>query len=146
MSLGRTLAEEVGRATGPGTVVVEHEGARAEADILDADRLGARIAEVRVNRKDGFDVADEATRLSRRVRSLPERLTPSEVDPRLGGAILRSDPEEMHGGEFFELDLRATGERRLSRHRAVPGSDREKLDFTLTHGQIGRLVDELGDG
>jgi hypothetical protein len=146
MSLGRTLAEELGRATGPGTVVVEHEGRRAEADVLDSDRLGARVAEVRVKRNPGFDVAEEAERLSKRIRSLPERLVPSEVDRGLGGAILRSDPDEMHGGEFFELDVRSTGETRLGRQRAVPGSDREKLDFTLTHGQLGRLVDELGDG
>ena len=143
MSLGRTLAEEMGRVTGPGTIVVEHEGATAEADVLDSDRLGSRIAEVRVRRKEGFDVTDEAARLSKRIRSLPERLLASEIDRGLGGAILRSDPDEMHGGEFFELEIRASGDSRLRRQKATPGMDRENADFTLTHGQLGRLVDEL---
>jgi hypothetical protein len=143
MSLGRTLAEELGRATGPGTVVAEHEGAKAEADIVDTDRLGARITEVRVKRREGFGIAEEATRLSKRIRSLPERLIPSEVDPGLGGAILRSDPDEMNGGEFFELELGSAGDARLRRQKVTPGMDREKADFVLTHGQLGRLVDEL---
>jgi hypothetical protein len=145
MSLGDALIHELARTTSPGTVTAERDGRTAEVDVTDVDRLGVRIREVRVRTGQMTDVVEAAGRLSRQVRSLPERLTPVEADRRLGAATLRTDPDEMRDHEFFTLDLDADGNHRLRRERAMPGADRVPTDWTTTHRQLGRCVDELGD-
>lgn len=143
MSLGDALDRAIDAAKGPGTVHAEADGASAEADVVDADRLGVRCSRVKVTRAAPFDVGTEAAGLPEKIRALPERLVPVEVDPALGGAILRTRPEDLEGGEFFELELRRARDLELRRLKGGPGLDRAPADFTLTRRQLGRLVDDL---
>ncbi|MEQ1568692.1 MAG: hypothetical protein ABMA64_23845 [Myxococcota bacterium] len=126
---------------GGGTVEVPRDGGTAEIDLLDVDRLGVRVRGVRVRRDADVDVATEAARLPDQLRSLPDRVTPVEVAPSLGGARLRTRPEELRGGEYFEVDVepRRTSIRRT---RVTEDGTREPTDWTLTRDQLERLIDE----
>jgi len=142
VSLGRALKEALD-ATNDGVVVVDREGARAEVDVVEVDRLATRVRAVRVHRGVEFDLVAEAPKLAGRVRSLGEDLIPVEVAPTLGGAVLRTKPEHLRDGEFYELEMTGDRDLELRRVRAEPGRDRQPLDFTLTRDQLERLVDEL---
>ncbi len=137
------LGDALDRAIlGPGVVRVEHEGRVAEVDVVDADRLGVRVLRVRVegSASRGPDaVRDAAARLPEALRGLPERMITVEVAPALGGAILRSAPDDVQNREFFEArtDGRVT---ELERVRALP-SGRERVPFTITREALGRIVD-----
>lgn len=123
-----------------GTVRAAEGGVEVEVDVLDVDRLGVKCSRLRVHRAGPLDVAEVAEGLPDRVRALGEALVPVEVDPGLGGAVLRSEPEDH---EFYELGVQASGDLELRRWKGGPGVDREPADFTLTRKQLGRLVDEL---
>lgn len=116
---------------------------RARVDVVEADRLGVRVRGVTVERGEAEPVDGAAERLASRVRSLPERLVPVEVDPGLGGAVLRSRPDEMRGRDFYQLEVDAEGRRGVTRQRPSPGGGREATDWTMTRDQLGRLLDEL---
>lgn len=136
------LREAVDRAldalAGPsGEVAVEADGRRADLDVVDHDRLGVRVRSVRVVRPP-VDVADEAGRLAD-ARGLPDAVVPVEVDRGLGGAILRSAPEDH---EFVEVDVRPDATT-LRRWRAVPGTERAPADVELTRGQLRRLLETI---
>jgi hypothetical protein len=105
------------------------------------DRLGVRVRGVRVDRDADQDVTERARVLPDRLRTLPDRVEPVEVAPSLGGAVLRTRPEDLRGGEYFEVEVgrRSTEVRRV---RVVDG-ERQPSDFTLTREQLGRLLDEL---
>ena len=122
-----------------GAVSVDVDGQRAEVDVVDHDRLGVRIGGVRITHDAPRDVRAEAERLAGE-RGLPDALTPTEIDARLGGAILRSEPENR---EFTEVELRPDTTT-LRRWRAVPGAAREPVDLELSRKQLGRLIDSLG--
>jgi hypothetical protein len=97
---------------------------------------------VRIDRGVDVDIALEAAALPDRVRTLPDRVVPVEVDPGLGGAILRSHPDDMREQEFWELDVRRRSTT-VRKQRVRPDGQREGVDFTLTREQLGRLVDEV---
>jgi hypothetical protein len=139
--LAKALNDALDHTTGPGTAHAELDGARAEVDVVDADRLGVKCSRIKVHRAAPLDVIDAAEELPDRVRALGETLVPVEVDPGLGGAILRSEPED---NEFYELGAHSSGDLELRRFKGGHGVDREPVDFTLTRKQLGRLVDELG--
>jgi len=135
-----TLNEALDALDGAGQVVVNEVGGRTEVDVVEADKLGVRVRELHVAR-DTRDVRSEAEALPDRLRAIPGRVVPVEVDPGLGGAILRTRPENMGRGRFFQLDVRPeqTGIRRF---RVVDG-ERTQEDFTLTREQLRDLVDEV---
>lgn len=139
--LARGLEDALDRGE-TGIVRAEEGGASAEADVVESDRLGVRLRGVRVRRAGPIDVAEEAAALPDRVRSLDERLAPLEVDPGLGGAILRTAPDEVRDGEFYELGVHADGGIDLSRQRTAEAG-REPVDWTMTRRQLGRLLGEL---
>ena len=130
---------------GSGTVAVGNGG--AEVDVTDVDRLGVSVTGVRVRRKGPVDVAREAERLAGGLRCLPERLTPTEVAPSLGGAVLRTRPDELDhrddGLEFFELNVSSGGETDLKRVRVAPDGERSSGRWTMTRDGLGRLLDDL---
>lgn len=128
-------------AAGGGTVEVGRPGGRARIDVVEADRLGVKVRGVVVTRDRAVDVEGEARRLAGGVRALPERLDPVEIAPELGGAILRTKPEDVRRREFFEVGVTPT-ETTVSRQRATPDG-REAADFTLTRDQLDGLLDEL---
>lgn len=131
---------------GGGTVSVQREGTRAKVEVLEADKLGVRVRGVEVTRGRPVDVSEEARALPERLRALPERVAPVEVDPTLGGARLRTRPEELRGREFFEVDV---GVSRTSIRRTKVGEHGERMDtdWTMTREQLDRLIDETsGEG
>jgi len=143
VTLGRALDGALGKKGKTGEVVVEEGGAKAVVDVVDADRLGVTVKRVRVSRAEDRDVAEEAAALPERLRALPERVEPVEVDPGLGGAILRTGPEDMRKREFFQVDV---GERDVEvRRYRVEDEGRGEVDFTMTRGQLEQLIDELKD-
>jgi hypothetical protein len=143
LSLGRAIDEALEAKGASGTVEASADGATAEVDVVDVDRLGVRVRGIRVRRAEPFDVDEEARELPERMRSLPDRIEPVEVDRRLGGAILRSKPEEMRDREFFELGLTGPRDMDLKRLKAEPGQEREPTDWTMSRKGLGRLLDEM---
>jgi hypothetical protein len=124
-----------------GTVGVDRSGATAEVDVIDVDRLGVRVRSVRVVRERPVDLESEARALPDRVRSLPDRLEPVDVDAGLGGARLRTRPDEYHRREYFEVEvepLRTT----IHRTRVDEEGNRAPSDWTMTREQLDRLIDE----
>lgn len=126
-----------------GTVEVDRGAHRAKVEVVDSDRLGVRIRKLEVERDRPVDVAREADALPERVRSLPDRIAPLEVAPSLGGARLRTRPDEFRGKEYFEVDVEPT--RTTVRRTRLGEEGREPADFTLTREQLERLIDEVGD-
>lgn len=144
MKLSEALDEALDdRAGQSGTVEIEDGDARASVDVADCGRLGVKVRGVKVRRGRARDIEQTARELPERLRSLPERVEPVEVDPRLGGATLRSKPEDMQGGEFFQVDVEGERDVEVKRYRARDEGGREPVDWTMTRDQLGRLVDEL---
>lgn len=142
MSLGRTLDQRLTPGMPAGTVGVDApDGGRAEVEVVEVDRLGASVRGVRVRAAEAGSIAGQAARLPDALRSLPERVVPVEVDPGLGGAILRSEPREVRDHEFFEV--RTDG--REATIERVRGEARERVPFTLTREELGRLVERVDD-
>ncbi len=129
----------------PGEVVAEVDGARAEVEVVDLDRLGVTVRRVRVTGED-IGVRRAADALPEALRALPDRLAGVEVDPRLGGAVLRSVPADVrrHGDarEFFEA---RTDGASVVVERARVGQGREVVPWTLTREQLGRIVERTAE-
>lgn len=125
-----------------GTVEVARPGGRAAIDVVEADRLGVKVRRVGVTREHPIAVDAEARRLAEGMRALPERLEPVEIAPELGGAVLRTRPEELRRREFFEVGI-TPGSTTVTRQR-VTDDGRAPADFTLTRDQLDGLLDELG--
>lgn len=127
----------------PGTVRVPGEGGgHAEIDVEKVDRIGVRVRGLRVVHGERRDVADEAKRLTDDLRSLPHRVTPVEVEPRLGGAVLRSRPEEIRRGEHWQIDV-SEGQTGISRQRVGEDGMREPSPWDMTRETLGRVIEEL---
>jgi hypothetical protein len=126
---------------GGGTVTVDRDGAEATVEAVDADRLGVRVKRLRVDRDVPVDIEEEAHSLPDRLRSLPDRVVPIEIAPELGGARLRTRPEELRGREWFEVDVDRDGTS-IRRVRADEDGSRVPVDWTLTREQLDRLIDE----
>lgn len=128
-----------------GRVVVDGEAGTVEVDLSAKGPIGAKVHRVRVEVRGGGSLQVQAGRICERVRGLGERLVPVEVDARLGGGVLRSDPKDMRGRRYYEVGLDGTGAT-LERWRAKDGGGRDREPFELTREQLGRLVDDLAEG
>ena len=148
MSLGKAVDDALDALnpdTPSGTVQAEVQGRSAQVEVADVDRIGVRVRRIRVERDRDYDVERIAEAWPRELRDLPDRVVPVEVDPRMGGASLRSDPDEMRDGRFVDIEVRGrvAEVRRRVRNR---GEVRDDADFTLTREQLGRMVDDLVRG
>ncbi len=130
---------------GGGRVVVDAEAGTAEVDLSSTGPIGAKVHRVRVEAREPGELSSQADGICKRVRGLGERLVPVEVDGRLGGGVLRSDPADMRGKRYFEVGLDEKGAT-LERFRANDDGGRERESFEVTREQLGRLVDDLADG
>jgi hypothetical protein len=117
------------------------EDGSATVDVVEVDRIGVRVREVEVHRSADADVHAEAMAMPERMRTLPDRITPIEVDPQLGGAILRSRPEDMRDREFYEVEIRRR-KTAIRKHRVDAQGDRAPVDWAMTRDQLRRLIDE----
>lgn len=138
------LSEKLdGEIDGKGTVEVESDGKKARADVVDADRIGVVIDRVRVDGAKG-NVGDRSRRLADNLRPGGERLVPVEVDEGLGGGTLRTSPDEVNEGRYYQVDVDKEGAE-LSRHRADAQGKRSNEPFTVTRDQLGEIVDTMAE-
>lgn len=132
MSLARVLDPTLVR----GPVAADHEGHRAEVDVIDVDRLGARVGRIRVTGP-AVDVRVRAEQLPDALeRGLGERLRPIEVAPELGGAVLRG---AVDAGRYFEAQVTPDA----VEIQSIDRDSREAQPFTLTRDQLARVIDGL---
>lgn len=144
-ALENALDHAIDDGSGPGPVVADLDGRSVEVDVVDVDRLGIRVRGVEVQRDRDYDVGGVAERWPSDLRELPDRVEPVEVEPGLGGATLRSRPDERRDDTFVEVEVR--GDRaRVRRMRAPRGGEREDVEWSVTREQLGRLVDTLDRG
>lgn len=136
----RPLDEALDALDGPAEVAVEEPAGTTTIDVVESDRLGVRVRELRIGH-DSRDVVKHAGALPGRVRAVPAHLQPVEVDASLGGATLRTSPDEMRRGRFFEVNVRPD-ETEVHRYRVEQG-ERKREEFTLTRDQLRELIDEV---
>lgn len=138
MSLSKTLDNALQK----GVIKVEHRGGKASVDVVAVGPVGVRVRAIAIDRARDVPVSQAAEELVEQLaRVLPERIEAVEVDPGLGGAVLRTKPSEMRDGEFVEVEVRGSRSVRVRRWR-VDG-ERVPVDWAMTRDQLGRLVDEL---
>ena len=142
MRASEALDAALGAGGGTGRIAAAGDDGAAEIDAVAIGPIGVRVRAVRIGREVDVDVATEAAALPERVRVLSDRMVPVEVDPGLGGAVLRSHPDDMREREFWELDVRRRSTT-VRKQRVMPDGQRETIDFTLTREQLGRLVDQV---
>lgn len=133
------LCDALDKRLRPGRVTADDGEVRAEVDVEDVDRLGVSVHGVRVRGAAPRELRGCVDRLPDALDVLADPVTPVEVAPALGGAILRSAPKRR---EFYEV--RTDGhEVSVERHRVGPDG-RARVPFTLTREQLGRLVEGVG--
>ena len=142
MSLSHAIAEALDKKS-EGTVTAEHGGAKAHVDVVASGPVGVRVRGVKIERGRDVPIEQAAEELPGQLAGvLPERIKAVEVDAGLGGAVLRTKPEEMRGREFVEVEV--TDTRKVDIRRWAVGEEgREARDWAMTRDALGRLVDEL---
>jgi hypothetical protein len=130
---------------GSGRVLVDGVAGSVEVDLSAMGPIGAKVHRVRVESLAPGSLDQQAVGICGRVRGLGERLVAVELDERLGGGMLRSDPGDMRGKRYFEVGLDGRGAT-LERWKAKPDGGRERESFEVTREQLGRLVDDLAEG
>ncbi len=135
-----TLDKALDGLDGPGIIEVEEAGGKTRVDVVETDRLGVRVRGIHVGHGER-DMQRVAEVLPGAVRAIPGRLVPVEVAPVLGGATLRTRPEDMRRKQFFEVEVRKGGTD-IRRYQVKDGS-REGRDWTMTREQLRDLVDEV---
>ncbi len=141
MRASEALEAALDGASGSGRIRATGDDGTAEIDAVAIGPIGVRVREVTVGRDADIDISEEAEALPDRLRSLPHRVVPIEVDPDLGGAILRSRPQDMRDGEFWEVDVRRR-RTTVRKQRVREDGHREPAEFALTREQLQRLIDE----
>lgn len=143
------IAEALDQAVqAPGPVELTAAGpdgipAHIAVDVDEVGPIGVRIRRLRVQSPPGASLGDRAERLASRLRPDGERMVPVEVDPVLGGGVLRTARDEVDGG-YFEATLDPEGATELTRVAVDPATgDRAAAPFTVTRGQLRRLAEDL---
>jgi hypothetical protein len=132
--------------TTEGPVTAEHGGQKAEAEVVDVDRLGATIDRLRLSQAKAGDVRRQVEAMPPRLKALGEPLQPNEVEPALGGAVLRSEPDPTNQNRYWEVNIRNGREASLDRYRVERETgERQREPFTLTREQLGRVVEGMSD-
>ncbi len=143
------LAREAGEADPgpPGTVTVELGGTTLEAEVTDCERIGATVGRLRVRGEQPGDLQKQADAMVGGLHGLGERVRPVEVEPTLGGSVLRTEPEDMVDGRYWEVNVGDDGRQAdLERWRVGEHGQRSREPFTVTRGSLGKIVDGLTEG
>jgi hypothetical protein len=125
-----------------GLAIVEDPAGEVRVDVVEADRLGVRVRGVSVGHAESIDVAAEAATLPARLRAIPEHLVPVEVSPVLGGATIRTAPDDMRRRQFFEIEVTPT-QTQVKRFKVAPDGSRAPVDWTLTRDQLEGLIGQV---
>lgn len=120
---------------GGGEAVVATPEGSVVVDVVEVDRLAARIRGIRAFGPP-VDAVAEFERLTQQ-RALPQ-LRPVEVEPRLGGGTLRSDSDDEG---WYELTVRPEGTA-IGRYRGG-AEGREAETWAITRRELGRWVDAI---
>ena len=83
--------------------------------------------------------------LCSRVTYLLEPISPIETDAESCVVQMRSTPPQQQedGRFYYELNLRRGGSVSMYRYEKNPGSVRQRVAANLTHGVLGRLIDDF---
>jgi hypothetical protein len=141
------LARQLDQALqGPGTLHLAHPEVNVEAEIEALDTLGVRLRKLRMSPRSPGQLEESARQLQETVRPNGERLGIVELDPRLGGARLRTNLVDIRNSRFFQLDLDISGQVELQRIQVEPNSgDRCVGHFDLSREAFGRLAEDILD-
>ena len=137
----KPLNDAVDDALEKGTVTIEAGNKKAIVDVTDVDRIGVVVGRIRVEgHTESLPI--ESQRLQASLRPNGEPLVTTELDPSLGGSVLRSDPKHMRGRRFFQVAIDPTGSE-LTRHHVSDDGRRHKKDFSLTRDQLREIIDTM---
>lgn len=128
-------------ARGPGPVELEVRGVPVELEVRRSGPVGVELDVLRL-RPAPRDIVERSQQVCTDFRPRGERLVPVEVDPGLGGAVLRSRPEDIRRGRFFEVQVEP-GSIEVRRWQRRPGGGREPAPIPLSHEELGEWLDEL---
>jgi hypothetical protein len=142
--LSEAFNEALDPSTDPIEVTVTSGGSSATVDVIESDRLGVRVRSIQVHCAHPRTPEQAAVELPDALRDLPTRLVPTEVDATLGGITLRTSPDDMPHGDFFQVDVRGD-HTTIERLQPNQRGDRTNLDWTMTRDQLGRVLDKLGE-
>jgi len=142
MSNHEELDDALNAVSGEGRATIDREGVQTHVDVSEVGPIGVRIRGISVGHA-AADIEKRANELPERLRALPERVAPVEIDAGLGGAVLRTKPEDMRDRKFFEVEIRP--DRTDIRRYKVEEEGREVEAFPMTRDQLRRLIDEVSD-
>lgn len=145
MTLSHALDKALSQRVSENTVQAQDQGADVEAQVVDVDRLGARLERLSVHHPQGGDLMHQVETMPESLRALGAPLRPIEVEPSVGGAILRSDPDRKDDSRFWEVRIHDGGkEASLERFSVEPSQGARTAEpFTLSREQLGKVVDGL---
>ena len=133
-------ADESIRAPGP-VAVTSPDGLSAEINVVKTGPVGVIIDRLRVTGPAG-DIAERTNTLADTLRPNGTALSPIEIDPRLGGATLRSPLDRQR--RFFEAEVTEDAIQ-LTRNRVSDDGVREPTDFSLTREALREILDGIED-
>lgn len=143
MGLGDAIDEALDEhGADAGQVLAEVEGRSATIDVDHVGPIGVRVRRLRVRSDAPRDIEEKTRAITEGVSALPGGLVPIEVDRGLGGSIMRTDPDKMDDGEFYEAGV-SPNEVDVRRMRADPAGGRSEVEWDMTRRDLRRLVDEL---
>ncbi|MEL6342878.1 MAG: hypothetical protein AAFV53_07075 [Myxococcota bacterium] len=124
---------------GAGTASAGSDGLTVEADLSQVGPIGVVVERVKVRGTPG-DITERAADLEDRLRPDNQPMTAIEVDPRLGGAVLRSPVDRSR--RFYEAEVTEDSVE-LTRQKVGEDGQRSASDFAVTREQLGDLVDQI---
>jgi hypothetical protein len=129
----------------PGTVHAHTpDGSHVQLDVQRVGPIGVRIDAVRVQHPCPRPPDVEARRLAAAVRPGGEPLDVSEVDPVLGGAVLRTRLDAVRRRTFTEVTV-TSDDTSLRQHTVAHDGTRQAVHLDLTRDQLAELIDGLTD-
>lgn len=128
-------------AGGPGPVELEVGGVPVELEVRRHGPVGVELDGLRL-RPPARDLEERSRALCDGFRPRGERLQPVELDRALGGAVLRTRPEDIRRGRFFEVNVEPEAVE-VRRWRRRPEGGREAQPIPLSHEELGEWLEEL---
>jgi hypothetical protein len=140
-SIGRVAQRQL---CGPGKLDVEHRDGTVQVDAVQVGPIGVVVDRIAVKPVNVAPIGARSRRLAQSLRPGGDRLVEVEVDEELGGATLRSHPEDMQGGRFFQVEIDADGAQ-VTRHKVGADGGRAREPFPLTRDELARTIDQMAE-